>query len=378
MKTTLCTIVFFGILMFQAFPVKAENDSVISREEESRILSALKKLHFGLYMDVYSTLPLNDIGDSSRIMPLFANCMYANDFRLNVVGLTMNYRDEKARANLTIQYGDIPMILTRVEYQWVKYLRQANFGFRVTKKSWIDIGFLLNPIGVESSWPVNNKLSTASVGGWFEPGSFLGIKFSTQFSKKFGMQVYVGNPYSVAYNQDTYTSAGFQLAYTPTENLGIYYANLAGLQSRDVNRHLKFQLYNNLIIDYTPLKWLNLLAQYDFAWQTNSHLKPDTTKLSYVHSGFFQASVRPLKWFSVTAKGEFFNDPNGFLSGVYGEGVSSKGMSTSGFTAGVEFKPVKIIYLRMEYRTVNTNQYLYDNNTLKNQGAVILTAGLKI
>ena len=378
MKKILTLLFLSSLVVTVPLSVQGENDSLISREEQTRILTFLKKLQFGLYMDVYATLPLNDLDDSSHIMPLYANSMYSNDFRLNVVGLTLNYRDTKARANLTLQYGDIPMLLTKVEYQWVKYLRQANFGFRVSKQSWIDLGFLLNPIGVESTWPVNNKLSTTSLGGWFEPGSFLGVKFSTRFREKLALAVYLGNPYSVAYNQDTYVSGGFQLSYTPADKLGIYYANLAGFQSRDLEHHSKFQLYNNLIIDYSPLKWLNLTAQYDFAWQTNSHLGADTSKLSYLHSGFLQASVRPVKWFSFTAKGEFFTDPNGFLSGVYDAAGTPEGFRAESLTAGVEFKPLQIIYLRAEYRYVNASQKLYDNQTSERQGAVTLTAGIRI
>lgn len=360
-----------------SFTAAGENDSILSRDEEKQLLLFMKKLQIGLYVDVYSNGDLKNLDDSSQVLPLYANCMRTNDFRLNVVSLVLNYRAEKTRINFQLQYGDIPNLLTGVEYQWIKYMRQANFGFRMTKRTWIDLGYFLNPIGVESAWPVYNRLSTASVGGYFEPGNIVGIKVTTQFTDRYRMSFYIGNPYSLAYNRDTYISGGLQIAYTPLANLGIYYANIAGYQSHSED-HRKLQVYNNIIVDYTPVKWLNVILQYDFAVQSNSHLAPDTSALSYVNSGFLQVSWRPLKWFAASVKGELFTDPNGFLSGVYtNEGVSS-GLKTLGFTGGIEFKPIQLIYIRAEYRNVGTNQKIYYNKTRDYQYGIILTAGIKI
>lgn len=371
--------IIFLLLLSSLLPgtLTAENDSIISREEEKKVLLFMKKFQLGLYLDVYSTLDLKNIDDSSQVLPLYANSMHTNDIRLNVVGLIITYRAEKTRANFTLHLGDIPMLLTKVEYQWIKYMRQANFGFKIAKRTWIDLGYFLNPIGVESSWPVYNKLSTASIGGYFEPGNIVGIKISTQFNQKFGTAFYAGNPYSLAYNNDEYGSAGFQLIYTPVSNLGIYYANLAGFQTRKEGSS-KFQLYNNFIVDYTPVKQINLVLQYDFAFQTNSHLGPDPSKLSYVNSGFLQATYRPLKWFACSIRGEFFTDPEGYMSGSYMESGSQEGLKTIGYTGGVEFRPIPLIYLRAEYRDIGTNHRIYYNGTAKRQYSLTLTAGLKI
>jgi hypothetical protein len=376
MKRSWQLILIFACF-FPGLNAFAENDSIISRAEEKELLLFMKKLHIGLYVDVYSNGDLKNLDDSSQVLPLYANCMRTNDFRLNVASLTLNYRAEKTRINLQLQYGDIPNLLTRVEYQWIKYMRQANFGLKLAKRTWIDLGYFLNPVGVESAWPVYNKLSTASVGGYFEPGNIVGLKVTTQFNEKYGMAFYIGNPYSLAYNLDTYASLGFQISYCPLKNLGIYYANIAGYQSKSGDRR-KAQVYNNIIVDYTPVKWLSVQMEYDFAVQTYSHLGPDTAHLSYVNSGFLQLSWRPLKWFAATIKGEFFSDPSGFLSGVYTDGGSQSGLSTTGFTGGVEFRPVSIIYLRAEYRDVGTNQNIFYNSTKDYQYGIILTAGIKI
>ncbi len=378
MKVRVLLLAIGAAALLHALPLRAENDTVISKEEERKILLFMKKFQIGLYMDVYSNLDLQNLDDTTQVLPLYANSMRTNDFRLNVAAIILRYRSEKARANLTLQLGDIPMLLTKVQYQFIKYIREANFGFKVTKRTWLDLGYMLNPIGVESSWPVLNYVSAVTVGGYFEPGSFVGMKFSTQFNEKYAMSFYCGNPYSIAYDVDSYVSGGFQIGYRPFRKFNIFYANLAGTQSRDLDKHIKFQLYNNLILLYSPVNWMELQAQYDFVWQTNSHLGPDTSALSYVHSGFLQVSYRPLKWFALTVKGEFYNDPNGFLSGVKNEDGTLTGLKSTAVTGGVEFRPFPILYLRSEVRAVSTNQHLFHNGTYKFQDALIFTAGLKI
>ena len=83
-----------------------------------------------------------------------------------------------------MQYGDAPNLLSSPDVQFIKNLRQAWFGFRILKGFWVDAGYILNPVGYESSWPVLNQISTVTIGGYFQPVSLLGAKFSYKFSGK--------------------------------------------------------------------------------------------------------------------------------------------------------------------------------------------------
>ena len=175
-------------------------------------------------------------------MPLYVNTNFTGAFRLNVASLIVKYNAEKTRGNITFQYGDIPFLLTSIEAQFIKYLRQANFGIKLSKKTWIDLGYMLNPIGVESTWPILNHISTVTVGGYFEPGNILGVRVSTQINPKLAMRFYVCNPYSVAYQPDNYVSLGLSFSWNVFKNFLFTYADMAGLQSKSIENDPQFRI----------------------------------------------------------------------------------------------------------------------------------------
>jgi|WetSurMetagenome_2_1015567.scaffolds.fasta_scaffold63100_3 opacity protein-like surface antigen len=332
--------------------------------------------NIGFYIDVYFLAPLDNSEDTTTIMPLYANSNYTSAFRLNVASFIIKYNAEKTRGNLTFQYGDIPFLLTSVDAQFIKYLRQANFGLRLSKKTWIDLGYMLNPIGVESSWPIYNHISTVTVGGYFEPGNILGVRISSQFTPKFGMQFYVCNPYSVAYQQDNYVSLGLALSYNILDNFTLTYANMTGLQSKSIENDPQARLYNNLILQYYPIKWLNLTGEFDFAIQTNSNIGPDPSTLSGAGSGFAEANFRLHKRWGLSARVEYYDDPNDFLSGYYGSDGGKSKFSTWGYTGGAEFKPLEKSYLRAEFRYMDCNNKVFYNKERFEQYNITVTCGL--
>jgi opacity protein-like surface antigen len=359
---------------------------VRAQDAQTDTLKGIKKIekqgivfgdfNIGFYIDVYFLAPLDNSEDTTTIMPLYSNSNYTSAFRLNVASLIIKYDAEKTRGNITFQYGDIPFLLTSVEAQFIKYLRQANFGLRLSKKTWIDMGYMLNPIGVESSWPIYNHISTVTVGGYFEPGNILGVRISSQFTPKFGMKFYVCNPYSVAYQQDNYVSLGLALSYNILDNFTLTYANMTGLQSKSIENDPQARLYNNLILQYDPLKWLNLTGEVDFAIQTNSNIGPDPSTLSGAGSGFAEANFRLHKRWGLSARVEYYNDPNDFLSGYYGSNGGKSKFSTWGYTGGAEFKPLEKSYLRAEFRYIDCNNKIFYNQDRDYQYNITMTCGL--
>jgi hypothetical protein len=371
------------ILLILLLPFMKEGNAQDTRNDTLKGIKKIEKeglvfgdFNIGLYIDVYYLAPLDNSEDTTTIMPLYSNSNYTSAFRLNVASLIINYNAEKTRGNITFQYGDIPFLLTSVEAQFIKYLRQANFGLRLSKKTWIDLGYMLNPIGVESSWPIYNHISTVTVGGYFEPGNILGVRISSQFTPKFGMKFYVCNPYSVAYQQDNYVSLGLALSYRILDNFTLTYANMTGLQSKSIDNDPQARLYNNLILQYDPINWLNLTGEFDFAIQTNSNIGPDPSKLSGAGSGFAEANFRLHKRWGLSGRVEYYDDPNDFLSGYYGSNDSPSRFSTWGYTFSGEFKPFAKSYVRAEFRYLDCNNKIFYNMERSEQYNIAVTCGL--
>jgi hypothetical protein len=183
----------------------------------------------------------------------------------------------------------------------------------------------------------------------------------------------------VAYGKNQHTAGVVFLNFFPTKNLTFSINSFFGNQAL-VNAAIDNDIcYNNLIVQYSPVKHLDLTGQFDFAFETNIHLPPDTSKLSGMFSGFVMARYTFGEHVALTARYEFFNDPQGFLSGVYTYDDKMTGLATNGFTGGVEYKPVKFGYVRLEYRylAAQKGNLVYSGNTSNTFQALTLTTGMR-
>lgn len=375
-------IFFLFSLAMILSPVEAEaqdNGDSLTDKLKTGILNKFNHFTFGFYIDAYVNLELDRKKDTSDIIPFFANCPMMDQIRLNVAAFEIFYDADKVRGKLQLQFGDAPNLLAAPEKQWIKNIRQATIGYRIAKNFWTDIGFMFTPIGCESAWPVINTISTASMCAYFEPGAVMGIKFSYKFSEKLNGGFMIGNPYSIAYQQTNHISGILFLNYLPMKNLTISYNNLFGNQALRTAELKNNLLYNDILVIYNPFENLTLTGQFDFAFQSNSRMPPDTTKIAIMNSGFIQARFAFLDHFSISGRYEYYSDPDGFLSGPYTYDGHTTGLTINGLAASLEYKPVKIAYLRMEYKYLHANNgnNVYYGNTSDFMKALVFTAGVR-
>ncbi|MEI6433708.1 MAG: outer membrane beta-barrel protein [Bacteroidota bacterium] len=369
-------VVLFFLLIGAQLKSQEISDSVADALK-SKILGKLNHFTFGMYIDTYYNATLDSDQDTSNIVPFSANCPIQDQIRMNIAALEFYYNTDKVRGKLVIQYGDAPNLMASSGSQWIKTIRQANFGFNIVKNLWVDFGYMLNPVGYESSWAVLNQISFVTVGGYFEPGSVLGAKLSYKFSDKFTGGIMIGNPFSLAYAQNTHMAGLTFLNYQPLPNLNITYNNFFGNQAL-IDAEMKNNiLYNNLIVTYSPIKSISLVGEFDFASQTNSHLPPDTNKIASMYSGFLQARYLFGKVFAVSARYEVMNDPNGFLTGV--NLFTQRGIRTNGFSLSFEYKPITFGYLRLAYRYLEgyPGSKIFASYTSDNMHAIIFSTGIR-
>lgn len=378
-KSSHCAILLIGLLsIFFRMQVSAQADS-LPKPVRDKVILIFRNFSVGFYTDAYYQWPALR-HDTANIIPYSSNCPFANEIRLNVASMTVRYNAEKARGIIAVQYGDAPMLLTKPEEQFIKYLRQANFGFKVFKGLWVDFGYMLDPVGVESSWPVINNLSTVSLGGYYQPGSILGVKVSYQFSDRYLLAGYLCNPYSLAEGKNTNFSGALMFNGQPAKSFTFTYSFITGNQAPSNEHVVRYQWYNNLILLYEPWNWLHLRGQFDYAIQTHSKMVPHENETARMVSGFVDAKFIVIPLLSFTLRGEYFDDPQGFMSGVYKvRGGEYSGLKAVGGTAGFEVKPFSGAYLRLEYRYLKGNDggtMFYGNQD--HQPTWTFTTGLQI
>lgn len=378
MKKSTVKFVWILGMFFCAFGIYAQNKNDSTEDGvTSKIIGRLQHFTINFYVDAYSNITFGGSGDTSSVIPFSANCPVHNQIRLNVAAFELSYNTEKVRGKFIIQYGDMPNLLASSNSQWVKTIRQANFGFRIVKGLWVDVGYIFNPVGYESAWPIVNDISYVTVGGYFGPGSVLGVKLSYKFSEKFSGGLMAGNPFSVAYSQNSRLAGIMFLTYRPLPNLSITYNNFFGnqaLKSAEINNNI---LYNNLIADYSLGRHFEFTGQFDFAGQTNSALPPDTNEIATMFSGFLQVKYLFNEHFSAAARYEVFNDPDGFLSGV--NPLTNRGLRTDGIGISIEYRPVSFGFFRVIYHYLHSypGSKEFYSKTSDSMNAILLSTGVR-
>lgn len=372
-------LISLSIPFFPSPALAQDKADSLTDEIKAKVFNKIKHFSIGFYIDTYVNMEFDRNEDTNNIVPFFANCPMTNQIRLNVAAIEVFYDAEKVRGKLQLQFGDAPNLLAAPEKQWIKNIRQAVVGFRISKNFWADIGYLFTPIGCESSWPVINVISSASVCAYFEPGAVLGMKFSYKFSDKVNAGFMFGNPYSVAYQQTNHLSGILFINYMPLKNLTLSYNNFFGnqaLRNGEIDNNL---LYNDILITYDPNKNINLMGQFDFGFQTNSKMPPDTNIIASMASGWVQCKYNFLDHFSISGRYEYYHDHDGFLSGTYTYEGKTTGLTIHGMSVSLEYKPVKIAYIRMEYKSLQANKgnKVYYSNTSDHLKALIFTAGVR-
>ncbi|MFH1160649.1 MAG: outer membrane beta-barrel protein [bacterium] len=361
--------------------IKAYSQSdTLSPESKKKFKELLNNFDVSVYMDVYYNNILdNPSGDTSNIIEFASNCPFAKEFRLNVASVWLYYTSKNVRGKLELQWGDAPNLLAQSNAQFIKNMKQVDFGFRVYKTLWVDLGYLYNPIGYESSFPIRNQLSTVTTGGYFETGNFLGIKVSSQITPSIFAGAYVGNPYTLAYGKNKRLYAGVTFLYSYKNLFTINYNNMIGNAALSTSDRNHFYLYNNTVLTVTPVTNLLLVGEFDYVVETNASKPPDTSNNASGISGFLQVTYRFAKWFSASIRGEYLNDPDGLTGTLYAYDGKLRGLLTYGGTFGIEFNPVPYSYIRAEYSYLSADKgnYIFNSNLSDNRQLLTFTAGIR-
>lgn len=357
----------FLFVVISLFPV----DSKSQENTKDSLLAVMKNFHLTAYMDVYYSydyIKEYSKPDTVRIFSSFAP--YNNEFRLNLAYVLMRYENDKVRANLGFRAGDMPLLLTPVDKRFIQYIKEANFGTKLGEKTWLDLGYMPNPVGIESSVAIDNFLSSISLCGYLEPSSLLGIKLSHEFSKKLRAALLVYNSYSIASANNNNKVLAINLKYTPSDDFLLTFNSTFGDEGEDI---VKLNSYNNIFCKYSYKNKVDFIAQLDFSAQGNSQ-KTDSTQTAYMVSGLAVLRYKISPKFNISSRFDYISDPDGFMSN--GEGGSKDNLKAYSFTLGIEYRPFENIFFRIENQHMHFNQKLYDNKDERYN--ILLSSGIKL
>ena len=317
----------------------------------------------GGYLDAYYAR-YSDSAGANKFQQFPVISPRSNTFGLNIVQITAQYSSKKIRALATLHYGDIPASAWSPVFNMVQ---EAYVGFRISKNMWLDAGFFKTHIGTEALLPKDNIASSLSIITFYEPWFQSGIKWSWSPTNKILICLHVLNGYNTFVDNNRTKSVGVTFNYMLGDKGSIGYYNLLGDETADsIHRpHLRF--LQNAVFTYQLTPALKILIGGDIISQQKSVIT-DSLQAAFIYGGIATIQYQVKSTFAVYARGEFFRDENGFLTGIIIDALNKPtGFKLWGCTAGLEYKPSANSYLRLEARQLEMDKYQkifrwYNNN----------------
>ena len=277
-------------------------------------------------------------------------------FGLNMIQLSAKYHSAKFRSTVTLFGGDSPKAAWSNEYN---YIQEANLGFNLYKKLWLDMGFFRTHIGLESIQPRENITMSLATTTYFEPYYLSGAKLTWQQSERLTLQLNAFNSFNQFVETNKNKAIGFSMSFASSKNVSLSYSNILCDESSLAANLKQTRFYNNLCLMYKSTKWV-LGIEGNYGLQTNSCLS-DPSQTAIMFSSLIAGKYRISPELATYVRGELFHDPNEILTGpVLNENHAIVGLEIAGITAGFEFKPIPNSFVRIECRALsNYNQHIF-------------------
>lgn len=300
-----------------------------------------------------------------------------NQFGLNILQFSAKYQSEKFRGVATIFYGDIP------KSAWSNYLnfiQEANMGFKLSKRIWLDAGYFRTHIGLESIQPRENIAISFATTSYFEPYYMSGAKLTFEKSEKWTFQLNAFNGFSTFEETNNKKAYGFSTVYTPNKKLNVTLSTLLTDESPQYYPNHQLRSYTDLIAVYKTNR-ITLGGELNFGYQENSGLV-DSTKSAIMFSSLLAAKYRITEKYAGYLRCEYFYDPNEILTGkVLNDQNQYVGLEIGGLTIGFEYKPIPNSYFRIEGRMLKTsvsNEIIFQNNgkSSNSRGEILIGLGV--
>lgn len=334
-------------------------------------------LTISAYTDVYYSYFTNEM-EPNELQPFTTVSPRSKRFGLNVAQVSLGYNSENLRTNLTLHWGDIPQATWSEEFTNVQ---EANVGFQFVEDLWFDAGFFTTHIGTESFLPKNNFLSSTAVATYNEPFYQAGARIAYEGWANLYLEFWVLNGYNRFLDINDSKSFGVLLSYIFSPSTSLTYTNLYGNEAPHGAAVKQYRFYQNLYLNTSFNNRLLLSIGGDVGFQSHSQL-PEMTSTAFMFNALTTIRYKFSEQWSITGRGEVFNDPEGFISGHIPTSTSiPRGLQLWGLTLGTEYKPTPNAYLRSEirYLSLENNSMLFSGESNHNNSLeAMVTMGYEL
>lgn len=328
------------------------------------------------YIESYGAFYTDTVSSTSGYAKFPTSAPRSNQFGLNIAQLSMKYESKDFHGTATLFYGDIPDAAWSPKYSMIQ---EANLGFRVYKKLWLDAGYFRTHIGLESIQPRENIALSLATTTYFEPYFLSGAKLTWVQSKKWSFQLNAFNGFNTYEDNNANKAFGVSVSYSPNDRFSTTFNSLVCDESPDGFNRPQARLYNNLIGIYKSNRW-TLGYEFNNGIQQNTGLV-DTLTPAQMYSFLLAAKYRVTSKWAVYGRVEKIEDLSEMLTGpIENENHQLVGVNMEGITMGIEYKPIPNSYLRIEGRWLqaapNEKIFYYQGQSRNHREEILIGLGV--
>lgn len=343
-------------LLLLYFPLKSQVDTLNNNERDMTFTGtslnpydadsdSSGKVVWGGYVDAYyaSYTDTSGLGSFQKFPTVSPR---NNSFGLNIAQVSARYLSRRFRGAMTLFMGDVANSAWSPQ---MNMIQEANAGFRIGKRLWIDAGFFRTHLGLESIQPRENMTLSIATTTYFEPYYLSGAKLTWEAHSKWTIQASVFNGFNGFIETNRNKALGISIAYQPNKNLTLMYGNLYSEESPGNIRGNQNRLYNDF---YAVYKHRRLTIGFEANYGMQKHTSIDSSnRTAQMFSCFLATKYRMTHRWASYVRAEYFNDPDEMLTGpVQNEYHQLIGLKVGGITLGAEYKPIPNSYVRIEGR----------------------------
>lgn len=284
-----------------------------------------------------------------------------NEVNINLALLKAAYETTNTRANLALGVGTYMNANYGAEPGVLKNIYEANAGIRISKKHnlWIDAGIFSSHLGFESAIGKDNWTVTRSIFADNSPYFETGAKISyTSASGKLFLSGLILNGWQRIQRVDgsSLPAFGHQLVYKPTDKWTINSGSFIGSDKADSVRQMRY--FHNLYAIYQMNEKLGITFGFDIGAEKKAK---GSSKYNVWYTPVLIARYATTEKFSLTARGEYYNDKHGVIVST----TTEQGFQTFGYSLNADYAILPNVLWRTELRNLTNKDAIFLDRTNK-------------
>jgi hypothetical protein len=294
---------------------------------------------------------------------------------VNLAFVKGSYTADRIRANIALGVGTYMNANYAAEPGVLKNVYEANVGYKLsrTKNLWFDIGIMPSHIGFESAvskdcWTVTRSM-LADNSPYYESGAKL--TYTTDNNKwLFSAMALNGWQRIQRVDGNSLMSWGTQVQFKPTDKVTLNYSTFLGTDKPDSVGLWRY--FHNLYGIVQLAEKIGATLGFDIGQE---QAKKGESKTNTWYTPVVILRFAPVDQWVFAVRGEYYSDEHGVIIST----GTPNGFKTAGFSANVDYLPVKNIALRLEGRMLNSKDDIFmkkDESLTGNNTAVTFSAAV--